>query len=118
MRRTRNLAVAANFHQPPPVGEMRRHVTAEKDQPVLIEIFERARRAEALEIIRRTVNVEMHREQLALYQIRLRWLAQADGGVSFAYRQIELVVSGDERDVDIGIKIEEFAEKRREPGDN
>ena len=101
--------------QPAPVGQMRRHVAAEQDDAVLVELVVRARRAEALEIIRRGVGVEMHREQLALDQVGLRRLAQADGDVGLAHGEVELFVGGDQRDVDVGIEIEEFAEPRREP---
>ena len=59
--------------------------------------------------------MEMHREQFALDQVGLRRLAQADGDVGLAHGEIELFVGGDQRDVDVGIKIEEFAEPRREP---
>ena len=111
----RVLGLAADFQQPAPVGEMRRHVAAQQDDAVLVEFLVRARRAEALEIIGRGIGVEMHREQLALDQVGLRRLAQADGDVGLAHRQIELFVGGDQRDVDVGIKIEEFAEPRREP---
>ena len=82
---------------------------------MFVEFFVSARRAEALEIFGRGVGVEMHREQLALDQVGLGRLAQADGDVGLAHRQIEFLVGGDQRDVDIGIKIEEFAEPRREP---
>ena len=97
------------------LAEMRRHVAAEQNDAVLVELLVRARRAEALEIVGRGIGVEMHREQLALDQVRLRRLAQADGDVGLAHRQVELLVGGDQRDVDVGIEIEEFAEPRREP---
>ena len=57
----------------------------------------------------------MHREQLALDQVRLGRLTQADGDVGLAHGEIEFLVCGDERDVDLGIEVEEFAEPRREP---
>ena len=57
----------------------------------------------------------MHREQLAPDQIRLRRLAQADGDVGLAHGEVELLFGGNQRDVNVGIKIEEFAEPRRQP---
>ena len=115
-RRARALAVAADLEQPAAVLQMRRHdAAAEQDDAVLVEILVRARRAEALEVVRRGVGMEVHREQLALDQVRLRRLAQADGDVGLAHRQIEFLVGGDQRDVDVGIEVEEFAEPRRQP---
>src|SRR5215470_8363223 len=57
----------------------------------------------------------MHREELALNQIRLRRLSQSDGDVSLAHREVQLFVGGNERDVDLRIEIQKFAEPRREP---
>ena len=92
-----------------------RHGAAQQDDAVLVELLVRARRAEALEIFRRRVGVEMHREQLALDQVGLRRLAQPDGDVGLAHGEVELLVGGDQRDVDVGIEIEELAEPRGEP---
>src|SRR4030088_2905082 len=78
-------------------------------------IIERLGRAEALEIFRRGIGVEFHREQLALNEVGLRRLAQTDRDVRLAHRQIELLVAGDQRDVDIGIEVDELAEPRSEP---
>ena len=88
---------------------------AEQQDAVIVEIFVAARRAEALEIFRRGIGVEVHREQLALDQIGLGRLAQPDGHVGLAHREVELLVGGDQREMDVGIKLEEFAEPRREP---
>ena len=57
----------------------------------------------------------MHREQLALDQVGLRRLAQADRHVGLAHGEIEFLVGGDQRDVDVGIEVDELAEPRREP---
>jgi hypothetical protein len=46
------------------------------------------RRAEVLEIFRRGVAVEMHREQLALDQVGLGRLAQTNGDVGLAYGEM------------------------------
>src|SRR6266536_940617 len=80
-----------------------------------VEILQRARRAGALEIFRGGVGVEMHGKQLALDQIRLHRLAQADRYVGLAHGEVELLVAGDEIDADIGIEVEEFAEPGRAP---
>ena len=94
---------------------MRRHIAAQHDDAVLVEFLVRARRAEPLQVFGRGVGMEMHREQLALDQVRLRRLAQADGDVGLAHGEVELFVGGDQRDVDVRIEIEEFAEPRRQP---
>ena len=57
----------------------------------------------------------MHREQLALDQVGLGRLAQADGDVGLAHREVEFLVGGDQRDADFRIEVEEFAEPRRQP---
>ena len=59
--------------------------------------------------------MEMHREDLALDQIRLCRLAQADGDVGLAHGQIEFFVGGDQGYLDVGIEIEKLAEPRRQP---
>src|SRR6185437_3519481 len=71
--------------------------------------------AETLEIIRRRISMRVHRKQLALNQIRLGWLSQANGNVGLAHREVELFVGRDQRDADIRIKVEKFAEPRRQP---
>ena len=81
----------------------------------MVEILVAARRAEALEIFRRGVGVEVHGEQLALDQVGLRRLAQPDRDVGLAHREIELLLGGQQRDADVGIEFEEFAEPRRQP---
>ncbi len=111
----RALAVAADVDQPAPVLQMRRHRSRRAREAMIVEIVVRARRAEALEIFGRGIGVEMHREQLALDQVGLRRLAQADRDVGLAHREVELLVGGEQRDADVGIEIEEFAEPRREP---
>src|SRR5262249_1667228 len=95
---------------------MRRHdATTKNNNAMLVEFFMCPRRAESLEIIRRGVGMEMHGKQLALDQVRLGRLPQADGDISLAHRQIQLFVRGDQRDVDVWIKIQKFTEPRREP---
>ena len=82
---------------------------------MVIEILVAARRAEALEIFRRRVGVEVHGEQLALDQVGLRRQPQPDRNVGLAHREIELLLGGHQRDADVGIEFEEFAEPRGEP---
>ena len=61
--------------------------------------------------------MEVHREQLALDEIGLRRLAQPDRHIGLAHGEVELFVGGQQRDVDVGIEIDEFAEPRRQPVD-
>ncbi len=114
--RARAFAVTVHVHQPAPVLEIvRHHAAAEQEDAVVVEIIERLRRAEALKIFRRRIGVKLHREQLALDQVGLGRLAQADRDIGLAHREIELLVAGDQRDVDVGIEIDELAESRGEP---
>ena len=57
----------------------------------------------------------MHGEQLALNEIRLRRLAQPDGDVGLAHGKVEFFLGGEQRDADVRIELEEFAEPRRQP---
>src|SRR5438067_3613528 len=82
---------------------------------MVVEVIERARRPEALDVFRRGVSVEAYREQLALDQIGLCRQPQPDRHISLAHREIEFLVSGDERDMDIWIKLDELAQSRGEP---
>ena len=82
---------------------------------MLIEIFERARGTEALEIVGRRISMEMHGEQLALNEIRLRRLAQADRHIRLPHGEVELLVAGDQREAHFGIEVDELAQPRREP---
>ena len=111
----RALAVAADIDQPAGVLQIGRHLAAEHQQMMLVEVLVGARRAEALEIFRRRIGVEMHRKQLALDQVRLGRLAQADRHVGLAHREVEFLVGGDEGDADVRIEIAELAEPRRQP---
>ena len=82
-----------------------------------VEVVERARRAEALDVFRRAIGVEADREQLALDQVRLGRLAGADRDVGLAHRQIEILVGDDQRDPDLRIERGEFVEPRNQPVD-
>ena len=59
--------------------------------------------------------MEPDREQLALDQIGLGRLAQADGDVGRAHRQIELLVGGEQGEMHIRIELHELPEPRGEP---
>ena len=59
--------------------------------------------------------MEPHREQLALDQVGLRRQAQSDRHVGLAHGEVELLVGGDQRDVDVGIKLDELAQPGSEP---
>src|ERR1700685_3674460 len=115
VRRARALAVARHFDQPARALQVRWYVAAEHQHAMIIEIVEGARRAEALEIFRRGVDVEMHREQLALDQVGLRRLTEPDGDIGLAHGEVELLVGGQQRDVDFRIELDELAERRRQP---
>ena len=88
---------------------------AEHQQTMIVEFFVAARRAEALQIFRRRAGMEVHREQLALDQVGLGRHPQPDRDVRFAHREIEFLLGGQQRDADVGIKFEEFAEPRCQP---
>src|SRR5262249_25338945 len=78
----RAASIAARLDQPAAVGKMLRHLgIAEHDDAVRIELFQRAGGAEALDVVRRAIGVDAHREQLALDQVGLRRLAGADRDV-------------------------------------
>ena len=59
--------------------------------------------------------MKMHREQLALDKVGLRRLAQPDGNVGLPHRQVEFFFGGNQRDTDVGKKIEKFAQPRHKP---
>src|ERR1700722_20222761 len=100
MRRARALAVAADLDQPARRPEIGGDLSAEQQHAVRVEILDRARRAEALEVFGRREGVEAHRKELALDEIRLGRLAQPDRDVRLAHGEIELLVGGDEVDAD------------------
>ena len=57
----------------------------------------------------------MHGEEPAADQIRLDRLAQAQRHIRLAHAEIELVLGEDHLHLDVGIKLEELAEPRRQP---
>ena len=115
MRGARPLAVARHLNQPAGALQIGRNIAAEHQEPVVVEVLQISRRAEFLQIFGRGIDVEMHRKQLALNEIRLGRLAQPDGDIGLAHRQIKLLVGGKERDVDLGIEVGELAQPRSEP---
>ena len=54
-------------------------------------------------------------DQVALDQIGLARRGHADRDIGLAHRQVELRIVDDEADLDLGIKVEELADARREP---
>ena len=58
------------------------------------------RLAEALEIGRRGVDVDVHREEAPLDQVGLHRLAEADGDVGLAHGEVEFLVVEDQLQVD------------------
>jgi len=84
---------------------------------MLVEVLVGARRTQPLEIFRRRVGVEVHRKKLALDQVRLGRLAQADRDVRLAHGEVEFLVGGEEGDADLRIEIAELAESGCQPMD-
>src|SRR5258708_9308814 len=82
-----------------------------------IEVVEGARRAEALDIFRRAIGMEPDREQLALDQIRLGWLAGADRDVGLAHREVEVFIGDDHGNPDLRVERGEFMDPRNQPVD-
>src|SRR3984885_10976093 len=114
----RTGAVAAGLDQPVAILQMRRDLAvAQRDDAVRVEFVEGARRAETLDVFRRAIGVEAHREQLALDQVGLGRLAGADRDVGLAHRQVELLVGDDQRNPDLRIKGGEFAKPGDQPVD-
>ena len=109
------FAVARHFGEVERALQVLRHVAAEHEDAVVVEVFEGPRRTVTLEIFRRSVDVEVHRKQLALDQVGLRRLAQTDGDVGLAHGEIEFLFRGQQRDVDFRIKLGELAKAGREP---
>src|SRR5665213_2940768 len=104
IRLARARAIAPGLDQPTPILEMRRYLRiAEHDYAMTVEFFQRPRGAEVLDVFSRTVGVETHREQFALNEIRLGWLARADRDIGLAHRQIEFFVGDDQRYPDLRI---------------
>ena len=111
------MPLRAGFDEPVAVL---RHVgwyrtAIEQQDAVAVEIGQRLRRVETLEIFRCRAGMEFHREELALNEVGLRRLAHADADVGLPHREIEFFVGDEELDVNVGIKLDEFAEPRNEP---
>ena len=56
--------------------------------------------------------MEVHREQLALDQVGLRRLAQADGDVGLAHGEVEFFVGQDQLTLDLRIEVQKFVRAR------
>src|SRR5260370_17415719 len=82
-----------------------------------MEVGEGGRRAEALDILRRGIGMEPDREQLALDQIRLGWLAGADRDVGLAHREVEVFIGDDHGNPDLRVERGEFMDPRNQPVD-
>ena len=106
----------AGFEEPVRVADRRPRIRAVNDDAVLIELFRPLRRAVLFQIIGRGVSVVAHRHQMALHQIGLARRCHADRDIGLAHRQIELGIVDHDRDLDLGIEIEKFADPRRQPG--
>src|ERR1700732_2836370 len=59
--------------------------------------------------------MKAHREQLALDQVGLRGLAQANSDIGRAHGEIELLVGRDQGQMDVRIELDELTEARGEP---
>ncbi len=57
----------------------------------------------------------MHREQLALDQVRLLRLAQADGAIGMAHVHVQLLVVEDQLHLHVGVKRQEFLDLVGQP---
>src|SRR3954447_5140208 len=114
-RLARALTVASRIDQPSGAAQIGRHRAAQHQQAMIVEFLVTPRRTEALQVFGGRAGVEVHREELTLDQVRLRWQPQPDRNVSLAHREIELLLGGHQRDADIWIELEEVAEPRGEP---
>ena len=100
---------------PVDVLEIAGNIATEGHQPVLVEVADHTWRAETLEVIRRGVDVEMHREEAAADEIRLHRRAQPQRDIGLTHRKVELVVGEDHLQLDVGVEIEKFGQARRQP---
>ena len=73
-------------------------IVAVGDQAMPIEIVERLRRAMALEVARRAVDVRVDGHQPALDQVGLGRARDPDGDVGLAHAEVDVAVADDQRD--------------------
>src|SRR5450432_3556178 len=93
MRRARIARVAPDRQQRIKVVEkMAGGGGAKSQQPMRVEIFDRAWLAVALQIIGRSVGVEVDIEQAASDEVRLQRLFQAQSDIGLAHAKIQFVV--------------------------
>ena len=59
--------------------------------------------------------MKVHREQLALDQVGLRGLAQANGDISRAHGEIKFLIGRDQGQMNVRIELDELAKARGEP---
>ena len=88
---------------------------AERDQMMVVEILDLARLRAALQVVGRRIGVEMHGEQPAPDEVGLHRLAQAQRDVRLAHAEVEILVRQQKLQLHFRIKLDEFAEPRREP---
>ncbi|SCM79246.1 hypothetical protein KL86PLE_90306 [uncultured Pleomorphomonas sp.] len=115
-RQARVVVGPADAFEPVHVAQVVGRGDAEGDDPVLVDVLDGLRAAEALDVGRRGEQVEVHREQLALDQVGLGRLAQADGDVGLSHGEVELVVVEDELQLDVGVEVDELVDARGQPG--
>ena len=82
---------------------------------MLVQLADRRRLTVFVDVGRRRIDVEMHREELALDQIWLQRLAQPDRAISLAHGQVQFLIGQDELEVDLRIELEEFGNALRQP---
>ena len=104
LRQPRVFRSASGGFEPVYIGEIARSGFAEGDDSMVVEIFDGLGFAVAGQIVRRCVDMHMHGEQPALDQIRLLWLAQANGAIGLPHVHVELFVVEQQLHLDIGIK--------------
>ena len=94
------------------VEQMGRSRRAEGDEMMVVEILDLARLRRRLEIVGRSIGMEMHGEEPAPDKVRLHRLAQAERHVGLAHREVEIVVRQQKLQFDLRIELDEFAEPR------
>ncbi len=82
---------------------------------MVVEILDRLRLAIAVDIGRCRIDMHVHGKQLALDEIRLLRLAQADSAVGMAHVDVQLFVVEDQLDRHLRIELQEFLHLVRQP---
>ncbi len=116
LRRARILGVAPEGQKRIEIVEkVGRGRRAESDQMMAVEVLDVARLRAPLEVVGRSVGVEMHGEQPPADDVGLHWLAQAQRHVGLPHAEIEVLVRQEQLQLHFRIEFDEFAEARREP---